>query len=372
MTTTEAKALIKKYNDGTCTEQELELLESWYMQLNQHAPDLPEDKIREIGREIKLQLPQLRSRNENIKLWTIVTATAAATLIAFSTWIYNPLEHTSVYTTAVQDIKPGGNKATIILASGETIALNQNKEAIVVSTQGIQYTDGSLIKNTHSKNGGWNTIITPRGGQYAITLSDGSKITLNAASSLKYPSSFSGQSSRSVQLTGEAFFEIAKDSEHPFIVESDDQQIKVLGTTFNLSNYPTLPTQTTLVEGSIQLQARKTTSGNKTNASQPLTLTPGEQSTKTGTQFRVEQVDTDLATAWKNGKTQFEKADLKTIMQMLERWYGIETVYRSYPLSAKFTGSISLSKHISEVLRLLETTGEVHFTIEGRRVIVNR
>ncbi len=164
-------------------------------------------------------------------------------------------------------------------------------------------------------------------------------------------------------VAGEAYFSVSKDKAHPFIVTTKGQDVTVLGTEFNINAYSAETTiKTTLIEGSVKVNAK----AHKLEK----TLRPGQQANYSSSDIIIKAADLDLETAWKRGKTEFEDADLKTVMTMLERWYDIETVYQTNNTESRFTGTVSRSKNISAVLKLLESTGEVHFKIEGRKVIV--
>jgi len=363
MTTQEAKVLISKYNKGECSESEFALLEAWFAQLDETAPELPIEKIEQMGQEIFNNLPRPTASGNNTRLWTIAITTAAATLIALATWLYNPKSHTTVQEETIQNIKPGGNSATLTLSNGQTIPLNKNQKGIVIASNQISYTDGTKIPVADLS--AIQSIRTPKGGQYQIELPDGTKVWLNSATIVQYAANLNVEAGKRIfrLVAGEAYFEVSKDKSHPFIVITKDQEVQVLGTQFNISTYATASTiKTTLIEGSIKI--------NSENHAIEKTLVPGQQAINTENQIILIQVDLELETAWKRGKTEFENADLKTVMQMLERWYDIETVYQTSNTESRFTGTVSRSKNISEVLKLMESTGEVHFKIEGRKVIV--
>lgn len=268
----------------------------------------------------------------------------------------------------LQDVAPGGNKAFLTLANGTKMSLTDANDGELARQAGISIVkteDGQLVYNLSNtgdegnKDHLFNTIETPRGGQYQINLPDGSRIWLNAASSLRYPVVFIGNERR-VELKGEAYFEIAENKTSPFRVVSNNQIVEVLGTHFNINSYPEEgAVKTTLLEGSVKVRSRNNS----------VMLKPGQQS-QVGNSIYITQADTYETIAWKNGKTQFSNADIKTIMRMLSRWYDIEVQYQGEMIGTGFGGSVSRSKNISEILKLLELTGDVHFKIEGRRVTV--
>lgn len=268
------------------------------------------------------------------------------------------------------DVRPGGNKAILTLADGSEISLTDAADGKLASQSGITITktqDGALIYEIGKASPGaaaqYNTISTPAGGQYQVNLPDGSKVWLNAMSSLKYPTLF-GRTDRKVTLSGEAYFEIAKDQQRPFTVVSNGagkaQEVTVLGTHFNINSYTDeAATKTTLLEGSV-----KVSSG--TNAK---TLKPGQQSAVSD-QILISEVDVNQALDWKNNSFYFVDENIRTIMRRLSRWYDIDVVYEGKVPEFGFGAEISRGKRLSEVLKALETTEKVHFKIEGRRVTV--
>lgn len=264
------------------------------------------------------------------------------------------------------DIAPGGNKAILRLSNGKEIVLAgagigrlADESNVTINKSG----DGTIAYNADGqvdavvKGETFNVVETPKGGQFTVGLADGTKITLNAASSLKFPVSFKGKE-RIVELTGEAYFEVAKNKTHPFIVKTGTESIQVLGTQFNVNNYTDEGSiKTTLLEGSVMIDGKTI-------------LKPGEQAVFSATGLRVNQVDTELAVAWKNNKFMFERARIQDIMKMVERWYNVQVIYQGEIPKEEFGGSVSRFDKVSKVLDILELTGNVHFRIEGRRIIV--
>lgn len=367
MTTEEAKQLIAKYNAGHCTEAEKALLEGWYEIYNEYNLDISQATIGKRGKQIKKLLPGYNKSKGGIKLWSVITAVASVSLIGVITlFFYQRSEETVIQNNAVQDIAPGSSKAMLTLANGKSFSLSGQKEGVVIGGGKITYTDGTVILNDNKGQKGNNTITTPNGGEYQVVLPDGTKVWLNAASTLLYPTTFRERSARKVELrSGEAYFQVVKDSKRPFVVSTGNQEVTVLGTTFNINAYSGRSgTKTSLVEGSV-----KVTINAGTTKSISKIIKPGEQSIFQNSNIVVKAVDLSLETAWKNGMIQFENAELKTVMVMLVRWYNIDVQYQYYPSEARFSGSIARSKNISEILKLIESTGDIHFKIEGRRVI---
>lgn len=267
-------------------------------------------------------------------------------------------------------IVPGGNKALLTLADGKVINLQNARNGELAEVSGVKIVktgEGELIYRISGSadqvKTSQNTISTPRGGQYTLTLPDGTKVWLNAASSLKFPTAFSKVNERKVALSGEAYFEVAK-LKIPFIVTTDQQKVEVLGTHFDINAYPDEPhTRTTLLEGSIRVSSLKT--------GHEVTLSPGEASILKPAGLSVQKADMERNTDWKNGVFIFKNERLEEIMRKLARWYDVEVVYEpGAPRRETFSGSVSKYDLISKVLRKLELTGEVRFRIQGKKITV--
>ncbi len=266
-----------------------------------------------------------------------------------------------------QDRLPGGDKAVLTLSDGSTIILDsagngvlakQGNTSIVKKNDGqIEYSAATAIANEVS----YNLLQTPRGGQFKITLPDGSKVWLNAASSLKYPVVFTGDE-RKVEISGEAYFEIAKDATKPFKVHLNNMEVEVLGTHFNVNGYEDEASiNTTLLEGKVKVQ---TATGAKF-------LAPGQQAQlkPSGNISITNDISLEEIIAWKDGNFQFENADIKAVMRQLARWYDVEVSYKGN-IQQHFVGSISRNVNLSQVLSMLQQTGAVKFKIEGKQLIV--
>lgn len=265
------------------------------------------------------------------------------------------------------ELKPGTNTAILTLGNGSKVLLDDVKGS-VAAHQGIQIiktANGQLIYKLHKKdlslNAEFNTIETPKGGQYQIIMSDGSSVWLNAHSSLKYPISF-GAKERVVELIGEAYFEIAKNNKAPFKVLTGNQIVEVLGTHFNINGYVDEPNiKTTLLEGSVKVSSVKN--------DERTMLMPGQQSIFGVNELHVNQVDAEEAIAWKNGYFTFNNSNLESIMRQVSRWYNVDIVYQNSKVKHQlFSGNVSRFENASQVLSILELTGLVHFKVEGRRI----
>ena len=268
---------------------------------------------------------------------------------------------------------PGGNKAILKLSDGTEIILDSAVEGTLVQ-QGqakvIKLGDGQLSYQSTDNTSAepvYNTISTPRGGQYQLILADGSKVWLNASSSLRYPAFFSGKE-RKVELTGEGYFEIAKNATMPFHVQVNNMDVEVLGTHFNINSYTDEPAiRTTLLEGSVIVKS----AGRDQNSA---ILKPGEQAVLSGDNSPLtihHSPDLDEVMAWKNGLFQFKAADIKTVLRQAERWYDVEFEYKEN-IAARFSGQISRSANADQLLKILELTGKVKFEYQGKTIIVTR
>lgn len=303
--------------------------------------------------------------------WFKYAAVAAVLLLMFSAvYFYYGRHSNTTLVGAHQDIAPGINAATLKLASGRTIFLTDTVTGKVAEEAGVNITKtagGQVVYHisdfSRAEVKSMNTISTAKGEQYQIVLPDGTKVWLNAASSVKFPVSFVKRKERRVELNGEAFFEVARDKKHPFIVETEQQKVKVLGTHFNISAYGDEKTvKTTLVEGSVQVSGK--------TEKEIKILKPGQQSLITAEHIEVNsKADLEDVLAWKNGYFKFNES-LESSMNKIARWYNIEVVYEVNPDGMGFEGKISRNKSLSVLLKNIETAGGIHFKIEGRRVTV--
>ena len=265
------------------------------------------------------------------------------------------------------DVAPGKNAAVLTLAGGQKIVLDSTSVG-AISRQGnttIHNTNGQLVYNElHEKPTEllYNTLTTGRGNQYQLILPDGSKVWLNAASSITYPTTFSG-AERKVAITGEAYFEIARDETHPFIVQRKEMSIQVLGTHFNVNAYDDEDAlKTTLLKGSVKV----------TKGSESSILRPGQQAilSRGNAPIKVaDHPDIDEVMAWKNGTFRFNDATIESIMREMARWYDVEVIYNTR-VSQHFIADVPRDVPVSELLKLLELTDQVHFKIEGKKITV--
>lgn len=387
MTRPESKIsfLLKRYANSESTEEEerelFKLLEQPFSEAETKATlvSLIEDtnhfqpderrKSRIIskvfGRQMPVRLKEIL-KGRVVRLERLAVASVVGLLISagiFLMW-HRPGVETRQHTFVLKenDLPPGGNKATLTLANGKQIVLDTliSGETLKQGVSAIINRRGHLAYTPESKTGevAYNILTTPRGGQYQLTLADGSKVWLNAASSIRFPTHFVGKERR-VQITGEVYFEVAKNAAMPFKVEAGNMEINVLGTHFNVNSYNVV--KTTLIEGLVVVASEGTT----------LALKPGQQAqlTTIGKIDLLEKVDLNETLAWKNGLFQFNNADIETVMQQIARWYDVEIIYEGN-VTKLFGGSIPRNMSASNVFKALELTGGVHFEIEGKTIIV--
>jgi hypothetical protein len=375
--------ILAKYEAGTITEDELQLLEEWYTSFEAN-PDLidslnAEERVfhkKQLQEKIFDQIDAETSTSANLpkkrfffhpgpRLWQ--AAASLVFLCAVSFYIFKKQSDQLLIPAAEQSnsIHPATDKAILTLGNGEKIMLDESKDG-ELSTEGnihinktklgnLVYTAGKNVDKVHI-----NTLATPRGGRYQLTLADGTQVWLNAQSSISYPSAFRG-SSREVTISGEVYFEVAHNAAMPFRVRSENQLIEVLGTHFNVNTYKAKSrTKTTLLSGSIAL----------TNAHQRVILKPGEQGIVAGESMSIKNVDAAEVIAWKEGYFDFTDADIGSVVDELGRWYNVDIHYQGTATSETFTGRIPRSWSFEKVLNLLKTFKSINVEMQGRRLIV--
>lgn len=367
MQKTDATELLRKFRNGQCSEEELALLETWY---NQYAPAR---KVADIDwvedvHDILKSLENIHQPVVKVSKWKR-TAVAASFFLCISIGLYLLITRSSspqIVENQTRDIRPGSNRAILTLANGQQISLNGNQKGKLAQQGNAAITktaEGQVVYQANGENntGGenLNTVTTPLGGQYHIVLADGTQAWLNAGSSITYPAVFAGNK-RTVQITGEVYFEVAHNAAKPFRVKSNGQLVEVLGTHFNINSYDNEPAaKTTLLEGSVRINDKTV-------------LKPDEQAIVSGTGLKVIRVDTELAVAWKNNKFMFDNDSIESVMRMVERWYDVKVDYEGEIPEDKFGGSVSRFASVSKVLNILELTGKVHFKVKGRRITVTK
>jgi transmembrane sensor len=335
------------------------------------------------------------------KPWRIIAAAAAIVFVLLAAGLYFgfkdrssknlALTPSSQKTPLLDDVKPGGNKATLTLGNGKVVVLDNVQNGNVATENGInivKLNDGELTyqaigssiaqKKPGLKDLPYNIITTPRGGQYQVVLGDGTKVWLNATSSITYPVAFSG-AERKVAITGEVYFEVAPSAtlsagKLPFIVQimnaagNEMGKVDVLGTHFNINAYDDEAViKTTLLEGSVRIQSL---AGNRQSA----IIKPGQQAllTASNTLQTIDDINTEEIMAWKNGQFMFKSVGIETIMRQAARWYDLEITYDNGKPTDRFTGKISRNVNLSQLLKILEYS-EVHFTLlEGKKLVITK
>jgi transmembrane sensor len=373
-----AEELIRKYLEGTATPEEDALLETWYLAAAQDQPEMPgvpdyekiRDDILQPLRAEQLRLPKITSP---IRLWPRIAAAASVLVILAIGCLFvlrkRPTQGMVESQLVENDIMPASSKATLTLVDGRTVPLDSIGRS-TLAPQGnavISTLDGQLIYSTNQRSAPeagsvFNTLSTGSGEHYSLLLPDGTKVWLNAASSITYPVVFNGKE-RKVKVTGELYFEIVHNSKQPFRVSVKDQLVEDIGTHLNISAYDEEPgISTTLLEGSIMIMKGKTS----------VILTPGQQA-RMGpheSSFQIKQVGTDEAIAWKNGYFYFDRADIKTVMREFARWYNVQVVYTGNISKRTFKGKVYRNINASEALSILSYFG-AHVRIRGKTITIS-
>lgn len=394
--TSEIATLIRKKLEGTISTQELLLLDDWakkseansellkkstdekllfedvvrWLELTKEeeegswARNLERRTFSKIHETVEEQVGNGTRGSIYLRIWPY----AAAVLLLFGVGLM--YFNTGLFgdkVVVVSDLEPGSNRAFVTLSDGKVIELSDQKDGIVLG-EGLTYTDGSLISDLNEGEVVYAELKTPRGGQYQVTLSDGTKVWLNADSKLIYPSRFETDV-REVQLDGEAYFEVANSTvgnrKQRFVVKTAHQEVEVLGTAFNVMAYAgDVEESTTLVEGSVLVKNTY-----HIDAGEVL-LRPNEQAVLRQNGIVTSKINGVDVIAWKNGKFVFNNTPLKTIMQQLSRWYDVEVVYAEPMAEVTFTGSVSRFDDIQDVLRKISLTESVRFETKERRIMV--
>ena len=383
--------LLHKYLQGSLTETEILFLENWKRQSeeNQHFfdvlqnedqlslwiaedhPDRLKDTEESIYARILQQVPALRIVPLYRRSWfRMLAAASVVCIIGLTYWLSFPAKQPdaapekTVEVQKVHDIEaPKFTKATITLADGNTVPVDSLTALTQNNVQLSRNVDGKIVYSGNTNEIIYNTLTNPRGSRVIdMTLSDGSHVWLNAGSSLTYPIAFTGNE-RKVTITGEAYFEVAHNTAKPFRVGKGETIITVLGTHFNVNAYDDeADIKITLLEGAVKV--------NHSNSES--LLQPGQQAQVSSGIKVVDDADIEQVTAWKNGRFYFNNTDIKTIMRQVSRWYNVEIVYEGEPVETLLGGIVSRKENISQLLKLLEATGKVHFSIDGEKIITSR
>lgn len=363
--------LIRKYADGTANESETEELMKWYHDVSYEDVKYPgdEDKIYHNMRKRLEEVTDTGSTVHSFRRWWV----AASFLVLFGGGlaVYLVRSHSDLGpVTAVNVVKPGGNRAILTLADGKKISLTDATNGALAKQGNVHITkmaNGQLVYAISGPaNAGqitYNTIETPAGGQYQVILPDKSKVWLNSLSSLKFPVNFDNQKERRVELTGEAYFEVTHNDKIPFRVITDEAITEDIGTAFNIKAYHDEANQKmTLVQGAIKVKA-----GNNN-----LSLKPGEQATYNG-KISIAEVNVEDVIAWKSGYFRFDEDNLEDIMKILSRWYAVKYVFADEDLKKETFGAVTNRfTDISKVLSLMENAGLAHFQIDKSTIIISK
>jgi ferric-dicitrate binding protein FerR (iron transport regulator) len=381
MTTEEYLLLYEKFLAGNCTEQEKELLAGYLdgFELEEYPWKEEMGNKEQIRTEIYKRL-QVQVKPGKRVLWMPVAriaAVAAVVLIIVTAGLYRVFFHPSsqipvekkIAQLPGNSVKPGNNKAVLTLADGSEIVLDSTKNGLLTSKNGVevkQTQKGQVLYTSSlpaSRAGvSWNTISTPIGGQYQIVLGDGTRVWLNAASSLRFPITFEG-AERVVEVTGEVYFEVAENSSKPFRVSFNGNTITVLGTHFNVMAYgDEAKSKVTLLQGAIRVS----------NHTGQNVLKPGMQALvgDSNSSITIRKANLEEAIAWKNGYFIFDNENIQSIMRKVARWYNVDVTYHGGMTGKEFTGTVSRFENVSEVLAMLEATEIIHFNLQGRTITV--
>ncbi|WP_217604402.1 FecR family protein [Chitinophaga sp. GbtcB8] len=372
--------LLQRYISKTCTRQELEELLAY---IAAHPDDAAlqhfmETAYRGLPADAALPEVDLDHVYHNIispapakRIFPIRYAAAAAIIAGAITLALlwrspGPSTQTNIPIAqqTINNITPGANKAVLTLADGTTITLDSSGRQVISGNTHITQQNGQLVYGANGTDNRlqYHTLSTPRGGQFKLTLPDGTKVWLNSASSLRYPTAFTGKN-RIVELQGQGYFEVAQQANQPFKVMVNSMEVQVLGTSFDVMAYGDEATvNTTLVAGSVQVKE-----GNALRL-----LLPGQQAVldHENHALTVQAADVQKIIAWKNGLFVFNNMTLAAILREVARWYDVDIVYTVTPSAELYGGGISRNLQLGGVLNLLEASGFNHFKVEGRKIIV--
>lgn len=370
--------LAEKLAKGTISEEEREYFEAWYAAFNdeevvlegrRHSSEaaLRKSVLSGIHRKIndRGRVVRLPAADTLLKAAAVVLLLVAAAYVFF----YPRPPAPALARGQVQDIAPGGNKATLTLANGSTIILNQVHKG-QVTRQGnskIIKVNNGLLAYQPAVQGkapevAYNILTVPRGGQFKLVLADGTKVWLNSASSIRYPTSFPGRD-RTVSITGEAYFEVAKNPRQPFRVRADHMTVNVLGTHFNIMAYRDEPAaKVTLLEGAIDVK----------NRGSEVVLEPGQQLLlgSGGEVKKIDSVNLQGVISWTHDQFWFNGADIQTVMREISRWYNVDVVVKGN-IPEHFEGYIPRNVKVSKIFQVLQQTNLINFTIQNNKIIVS-
>lgn len=368
------RQLLKKYRRGQLTSEEKRWLEDWYLNWKPEKFDISTEEVESIKHEIWQAIEPGR-KGVGFRRW-YVAASILICLLGGYYWLnfkqYDKPAQQITYSKNTP-VAPGRDRAILTLSNGKSIVLDNVKSGKVAedaSSTIDKNADGHLSysssSDTEASEGGsvLNTLATPRGGQYHLVLSDGTRVWLNAASSITFPVQFANND-RVVTVTGEAYFEVSHRDRQPFKVLTATQEIKVFGTHFNVNSYADDKTNNTvLISGSVQVKSLQ--------SGQHCLLKPGQQastSRKDG-QLTTAQANVENAVSWKNGYFIFDNQQIKDIMRIMSRWYDVDVSYEGQTTVEHFGGSFSRNLTMNEILNNLQQIGNLDFEVNGNHVVI--
>ena len=375
---TDIQHLIISSLEGTASEEELLVLQKWLEESEQHfllfhayrqdwiqAGCVQRYQTEEAWKKVEHRLFH-RMSVKHLFLWTRIAGYAALVVLMIAVgYVFMRRDQDKDQAYVVEgNIEPGGKKAILVLGSDEKVVLGDEAEETLLAGNTTVKKEGNTLVYDRQKNGEgeeeYNRLITPRGGEYAVVLADGTKVWVNAESELRYPVQFSG-TERKVYLKGEAYFAVTKQVTKPFVVCVGDSRITVLGTEFNVRNYQDEVVATTLVKGAVRIH----------DAGRECDLTPGQQAVIEADGIRVREVDTDLYTAWKDGYFIYREKTLEDIMKELSRWYDFTYDCQSEELrQMTLTAKLRKFDRVEDIFDILKRTGRLDFATHGKNVTV--
>lgn len=371
MEVNEIYELLKKYREHRCTPEEEGQIMRWYEQYDGEVEilsTLPKDKLEQLWFSIKHRVPVYSQKRRMMIFYRYAVAIVLFILVGGGYFYFGGVEKKALPELKMRDILPAKGVAVLRLSDGRELPLDktveiQEREGLVIRNDASQVLDYSLSESKSEPI--YNTITVPVGGEYRVLLSDGSSVRLNSCSSLTYPVSFTGEL-REVELTGEGYFDITK-SDKPFVVKTSELEVRVLGTSFDLSDYRTDgEASVTLVNGKVSVL--------ETRGMKEYHITPGMrfECDKESRHVSLKEVDTDLYISWVKGKFAFEDMRLEDIMLKLNRWYDCTVIYTDDSLrNLRFTGAAEKDRSAEYLLELIETITDVKFEIDGENIIIN-
>jgi transmembrane sensor len=359
--------LVEKYLDGSASADEIKIVEAYYEEMASQNASLPTSEKELIKKKMQLNIQQRIQPAASVSIFSNWWKTAAAVLVFATAGIVWQLSLKKAATINTEltvsskyknDITPAKGSAVLTLSGGSKIILDSiaNGTLITNTSESIVKQNGQLIYKS-SQEVFFNTLSTDKGKNYHLTLADGTEVWLDALSSINFPTAFPGKQ-RVVELTGQAYFEVAHNNQQPFKVKVGEKNIEVLGTHFNINAYDAV-VKTTLLEGSVKIKS--------------VLLLPGEQAQEedNATVKIIKGADLGEVMAWKNGQFKFTGTSIEKIFAQLSRWYDIDVIYQD-KINELFVANISRDMPVSKVLNLFEMTKQIKFKIDGNRITIMR